>query len=373
MIIHSGRFSDLMNALTTFSRLIARCCFWPFDVWIVSRRTRGLVHEVEVLEQVADRLRAHAAAEVDAEAVRRPEAVLELAEDLLVVDDLLHLELAERLPGLLEPAHGVDRGLARVLAARLHVLVHLADLQRPLHERVEILLLDLPVGAQAEVVRELAEVGRRRRPARARRASSPLPSSRDFSRFFASTPATSSASSLAAARRPSSSASWIRLMCFETAPFFEPVAASCSARSGASAVADLLRRGRDGLELARREPAVVADRRVADELLDLLRSSVVILPASSANMPPTSVARLLERRHGLAPRPSWRGRATRSRRPRRSPCPCPWRSSRAGGRAAARARRAARRGRRRSRSARALDLVLELGRGRRRASRRRPR
>ncbi len=38
MIIHSGRFSDVMNALTTFRRLIARCCFWPFDVLIVSRR-----------------------------------------------------------------------------------------------------------------------------------------------------------------------------------------------------------------------------------------------------------------------------------------------------------------------------------------------
>ena len=36
-IIHSGRFSEVMNALTTLSRLIARCCFWPFAVRIVSR------------------------------------------------------------------------------------------------------------------------------------------------------------------------------------------------------------------------------------------------------------------------------------------------------------------------------------------------
>ena len=36
--IHSGLFSDLMNAFTTLSRLIARACFWPFDVRIVSRR-----------------------------------------------------------------------------------------------------------------------------------------------------------------------------------------------------------------------------------------------------------------------------------------------------------------------------------------------
>src|SRR5205807_2199556 len=38
------------------------------------------------------------------------------------------------------------------------VEVHLADLQRPLYDRVQILLLDLSVGAQAEVVRQLADV-----------------------------------------------------------------------------------------------------------------------------------------------------------------------------------------------------------------------
>ena len=36
--IHSGRFSEVMNALTTFRRLIARLCFWPLDVRMVSRR-----------------------------------------------------------------------------------------------------------------------------------------------------------------------------------------------------------------------------------------------------------------------------------------------------------------------------------------------
>jgi hypothetical protein len=56
---------------------------------------------------------------------------------------------------------------------------------------------------------------------------------------------------------------------------------------------DLLPGRRDLLELARREPAVVADRGVADELADLLRvlgssriffeSSVVICPTSSTN------------------------------------------------------------------------------------------
>ena len=125
---------------------------------IVSRSERGLGGQVEVLEQLADRLRAHAAREVDAEAVRRPEAVLELAEELLVVDDLLRLELAEELPGVGEPALGVLGRLARVHAAGLDVLVHLAHLQRPLDERVPVLLLDQAVGAQAEVARELADV-----------------------------------------------------------------------------------------------------------------------------------------------------------------------------------------------------------------------
>ena len=46
-IIHSGLFGgsalllppDLRNAETTFRRLIARCCFWPLDVAICSRRS----------------------------------------------------------------------------------------------------------------------------------------------------------------------------------------------------------------------------------------------------------------------------------------------------------------------------------------------
>ena len=115
-----------------------------------------LLGQVEVAEQVADRLRPHAAAEVDAEAVRAAEAVLELAEDLLVVDDELRLELAEELPRLLEPAHRVDRRLAGVLAPRLDVGVHLAHLQHPLADRVEVVLARALL--QAEVVRELAHV-----------------------------------------------------------------------------------------------------------------------------------------------------------------------------------------------------------------------
>ena len=54
--------------------------------------------EVDLLEQVADRLGAHAAAEVLAEAVGRAEALLELAEGRLVVLDLLGLHRLEELP-----------------------------------------------------------------------------------------------------------------------------------------------------------------------------------------------------------------------------------------------------------------------------------
>src|SRR3982751_393833 len=66
--------------------------------------------------------------------------------------------LAEELPRLLEAANRVDRGLARVLAGGLDVQVHLADLQRPLDDRVEVFLLDPAVRAQAQVVRELTDV-----------------------------------------------------------------------------------------------------------------------------------------------------------------------------------------------------------------------
>src|SRR5256885_746449 len=123
---------------------------------LAQRRRLGL--EVEILEQIADRLGAHAAAEVDAEPVRRAEAVLQLAEELLVVDDQLGLEVLEQEPRLLEAVDRVDGRIARVAAARLDVEVHLPHLERPLDDRVEILFLDLPVGSEAEVVRQLADV-----------------------------------------------------------------------------------------------------------------------------------------------------------------------------------------------------------------------
>ena len=56
----------------------------------------GLGLELDLLEQVAHGLGAHAAAEVLAPAERGAEAVLELAEGRLVVDDVLRLHLARR-------------------------------------------------------------------------------------------------------------------------------------------------------------------------------------------------------------------------------------------------------------------------------------
>ena len=60
-------------------------------------------------------------------------------------------------------------------------------------------------------------------------------------------------------------------MCFETAPFSEPVALLLLRAERGERGADLLGRHRHELELARGQLAVVANRRVADELADLLR------------------------------------------------------------------------------------------------------
>ena len=59
--------------------------------------------QVDLLEQVAHRFGAHAAAEVLTPAKRRAEAVLQLAEHRLIVDDVLRLHLGEDLPDLLHP------------------------------------------------------------------------------------------------------------------------------------------------------------------------------------------------------------------------------------------------------------------------------
>ena len=154
--ICSGRLPDWMNAATTFRRLTARACFWPLAVRTISSQLLGLGLEVDLLEQVADRLGAHAAAEVLAEAVRRAEALLELAEDRLVVLDVLGLHVLEQLPDLAHALGGVlDVGLGVVDVG----LEGLAQVLEQLRALVVVELLDVDVqrlGPQVVLVVEVA-------------------------------------------------------------------------------------------------------------------------------------------------------------------------------------------------------------------------
>ena len=178
-----------MNALTTFRRLIARCCFWPFEVRIVSRRIAASAVEVEVLEQLADRLRAHAAAEVHAEAVRRAEAVLELAEELLVVDDHLRLEVLEQQPRLLEPVRASrrqPRARPRGATRCRWYISRTFSAHWTIASRSSFWILP-SVRRQRSLTSSRRSWASRRRRLLDVSASSPLPRSRAFSRFFMST------------------------------------------------------------------------------------------------------------------------------------------------------------------------------------------
>ncbi len=91
---------DRAGLLLAFARLDLVLEFDPFGL------------EVDLLEQVADRFGAHAAAEVLAEAVGGAEALLQLAEGCLVVLDLLGLHRLEQLPHVAHALGGVlDVGL----------------------------------------------------------------------------------------------------------------------------------------------------------------------------------------------------------------------------------------------------------------------
>src|SRR5439155_22192790 len=72
----------------------------------------GLRVEVDLLEEIADRFRTHAATEVVAPAERRAEPVLHLPKERFVGDHVLDLHLLELLPGLTHALGGVlDVGL----------------------------------------------------------------------------------------------------------------------------------------------------------------------------------------------------------------------------------------------------------------------
>ena len=299
-IIHSGRFSDVMNAHTTLSRLIARLCFWPFEVRIVSRSEAASAVEVEVLEEVADRLGAHAPAEVDAEAVGGAEPVLELAEEHLVLDDLLRLELPEELPRLLEAVDAVHGRVARVGAARLDVHVHLADLERPLDDGVEVFLLHPPVGLQAEVVREVADLvrGRLRLGRLDRLAQEPVAEVACLLEVLRVDVlhelGVVALELVASEERVEDAPDVLRDRALLRAARLLVLGAERRER-----VTDLRGGRRDLLELARGEPTVVADRRGTDELADLLRVLRRDLRGDLLEEAGREVAGLLERRQAL--------------------------------------------------------------------------
>ena len=107
------------NDATTLSRLSARSFFCPLPVRIVSRSDSRLGVQVEVLQQRLERLGAHAALEV------LPEPVAQLAVEHLVADQLLDVELAERVQYLVET---VDLALGPVTDLAHLALAALADL-----------------------------------------------------------------------------------------------------------------------------------------------------------------------------------------------------------------------------------------------------
>ena len=92
-----GELPDCWNAATTLRRLRARSFFCPLPFLMTSRSDLGLGVDVEVLDELLDRLRAHGALEVLAVAVD------ELAVEHLVDDQLLGSQLGEGGPDLLEP------------------------------------------------------------------------------------------------------------------------------------------------------------------------------------------------------------------------------------------------------------------------------
>ena len=289
------RGDERLDDLETLDRALLLLALRRLDG--VAQHERLLL-EVEVAEQLADRLCAHPAAEVDAEAVRRAEAVLQLAEELLVVDDLLDVELAEELPRVLEPADALDGRLARVLAAALHVGDHLLDLGRPLLDSLEVLL----AGAldEAEVVGELADllgvrVGVRPLEHVAQEAVADLARAVEILRV-------DRRRQLGVVTRQLLAGEQLVEQLVEVLRDRALLRARCLLELRAQRVeggADLLRRGADRLDLAWREAAVVAGGGLADQLAEPLRVLAGDVLRQVGEDRARKRARVLERRHDL--------------------------------------------------------------------------
>jgi hypothetical protein len=120
--IAPGRLLVVRSASTTFSRLVARCFFWPLASAMVVAQLGGLGLEVEVRRAGRGRLGAHAAGEVVAEPVAH------VAVDQLLLDQLLGRELLEGVQDLVEVLElvvGPDRdGLELLLDLLAFLLDH---------------------------------------------------------------------------------------------------------------------------------------------------------------------------------------------------------------------------------------------------------
>ena len=286
--IHSGLFSDVMNAWTTFSRLIARCCFWPFDVLIVSRR---------VIDSCG-RSRSRSSSRIASAPMpprkytpkpygepKRSLSSRKICSSLTTCftsssRNSFHVSSSRRTPST-AASRASSRRLSMSATISLTLVAHCWTISRS--------SLRAPSTRQRSYVSSrtcssLASASARSSTARRR----PLPISRARSRFFASTEATSSASSPDSSSPPSSwsSSLW---RCFVIAPFFEPDDFSSSARSGsraariscAAVATDSISRG------ARRRSSRVAVCRTSSRIR--FGSSPAIDPASAGKIAPARV------------------------------------------------------------------------------------
>ncbi len=114
--------------------------------------------EVLAAQQLAHRVGSHAAVEEHAEAPLGAEAILQLAEQALVGDDVLGADLLELLERVVQQPHALLDRLLGVLAPALRVEVGLAHLERPLLDHAHVVLRHAAIGLEAEVVREVAQL-----------------------------------------------------------------------------------------------------------------------------------------------------------------------------------------------------------------------